>query len=199
MPANITIVRHAPTEYNKKGIFMGSLDIAPDPLDITLVQEAQKQIEHISFDAVFASPYKRAYETAKAVSNNRYDIIVDQRLVERCLGDWEGNPKSEVQALFPTAFPNGIMDVYFCPPNGEPYEHLIKRISNFLSEIYQDGANILVITHNGVFRVMKSLITGDNLSNVFLQFEPYLSPKTFTIDQNTIEKIRSNPFYTVDL
>lgn len=199
MPANITIIRHAPTEYNKKGIFMGSLDIPPDPLDPNLVLNARQQLDSLHYDAFFSSPYKRAYETACAVNNNMYDIIVDQRLVERCLGDWEGNTKKDIQTEYPSAFSNGIMDVYYCPPNGESYEHMIQRISEFLSDIYKDGANILIVTHNGVFRVMKSLITGDKLSNVFLQFEPYLSPKTFTIDEATITQIRTNPFYTVDL
>ena len=71
--------------------------------------------------------------------------------------------------------------------------------SNFLSEIYQENSNVLIVTHNGVFRVMKSLITGDRLSNVFSQFESYLTPKSFTISKEIIEKIRSNPFYTVDI
>lgn len=199
MSTNITIIRHAPTKYNKKGIFMGSLDIPPEPIDTNLVLEVRKQLDGTIFNAVYSSPYKRAHETAYAINNNKYDIIIDERLIERNLGDWEGNTKASIQTKYPAAFSHGIMDVYYCPPHGESYKHMIERISNFLSEIYQENSNVLIVTHNGVFRIMKSLITGDRLSNVFSQFESYLTPKSFTISKEIIEKIRLNPFYTVDI
>lgn len=67
MSTNITIIRHAPTKYNEKGIFMGSLDIPPEPIDTTLVLEVRKQLEGTIFSAVYSSPYKRAHETAHAI------------------------------------------------------------------------------------------------------------------------------------
>lgn len=41
---------------------------------------------------------------------------------------------------------------------------------------------------------MKSPLTGEQLSNVFSEFEPHLIPQTFNVDEellNTIEKIHS--------
>lgn len=198
MSFKITIIRHAPTEYNYKGIFMGSLDIPPAPFDEKAVSEIRKQLQRESYTKMYASPLKRAFETAREINNDVYNIVIDDRLRERNLGEWEGCTKDVIKENYSNAFHKGIMDFYYLPPNGESYEKLIKRVSSFLVDVYCENTNILIVTHNGVFRVIKSLITGERLSNVFSQFEPYLNPTSFIIDKELINRIKQNPFYTVD-
>lgn len=199
MPTTITIIRHAPTEYNKKKIFMGTKDI---PIDTRGLDEEKikiiKENEYIQrVGTLYSSPLLRAVATAEAISNNK-KIILDDRLIERCLGDWQGVLKSTVQEQYPDAFINGKIDFYHTPKNGEPYVSLVKRVSDFIIERCNEESNLVVVTHNGVFRVMKSLLTGERLSDVFLEFEPYLVPQTFLTTDEILEKIVANPFYTAD-
>lgn len=45
---------------------------------------------------------------------------------------------------------------------------------------------------------MKSPLTGEQLSNVFSEFEPHLIPQTFNVDEELLNTIEKNPFYTID-
>ncbi|MCI8270559.1 MAG: histidine phosphatase family protein [Lachnospiraceae bacterium] len=77
--------------------------------------------------SVLAICPKRASDTAKAIVSEKSKIIIDVRLIERCLGDWEGVSKAEVQRVYPKAFISGKMDFYYLPKNGEHYKDMVKR------------------------------------------------------------------------
>jgi len=201
MSPTITIVRHAPTIYNKKEIFMGTEDIPVDHIELeTSKFKSVLENEYIKrADRIYTSPLLRARSTAEAIAKGQNKSIqIDDRLTERYLGDWQGMPKALVRKKYPIAFINGKMDFFYTPQNGEPYDIMVKRVADFLVEKCCECSDLALVTHNGVFRVMKSLLTGEGLSNVFLEFEPYLVPQTFFIDDVLFHKIQSNPFYTVD-
>jgi broad specificity phosphatase PhoE len=196
--STITVIRHAPTEYNTNKIFMGVLDIpltSTEDIDITRLK---KIFSDNGCSLCYTSPLKRAYDTS-AVLFDKNDIITDLRLIERDLGAWAGLSKREIKSKYQFAFnPSGTMDFYYTPENGEDYEKMIERVAAFLIEIYEKKSHFAIVSHNGVFRVMKSLINGVGLSEVFNKFEPHLEPQTFTIDEDIANKIRNNCFYTVD-
>lgn len=201
MSASITIIRHAPTVYNKKEIFMGSEDIPVDHLELEMSKlRSVRENEYIKrVDRIYVSPLLRARSTAEAIAEGQNKSIqIDDRLTERYLGDWQGIPKALVHKKYPSAFINGKMDFFYTPQNGEPYDVMVKRVADFLIEKYCECSDLVLVTHNGVFRVMKSLLTGERLSDVFLEFEPYLVPQTFFIDDILFRTIQANPFYTVD-
>ncbi len=201
MPASITIIRHAPTVYNKKEIFMGLEDIPADHLELEISKvRSVRENEYIKrADHIYTSPLMRARSTAEAIAEGQNKSIqIDDRLTERDLGDWQGMPKALVRKKYPGAFINGKMDFFYTPQNGEPYDIMVKRVADFLVEKCRECSDLVLVTHNGVFRVMKSLLTGEGLSDVFLESEPYLVPQTFFIDDVFLHTIQSNPFYTVD-
>lgn len=199
MSSTITIIRHAPTKYNKHEIFMGTKNIPADVRELggdkINAIRSNRYIQRVN--TWYSSPLSRALDTAKAASINK-DIIVDERLIERCLGDWEGVSKAIVQKKYPDAFIDGKMDFYHTPVNGETYEKFVLRISELIIEKCKETRDLVFVTHNGVFRVMKSLFTGKPLGDVFLEFEPYLIPQTFVVTDEILEKIVTNPFYTAD-
>lgn len=199
MSTTITIIRHAPTEYNKNKIFMGTKDVpvGAQELDGEKIKAIRKNEYIQSVNTWYSSPLSRAVDTAKAISINK-KIMVDDRLIERCLGDWQGVSKSIVQEKYPEAFVNEKMDFYHTPINGEPYEDLVRRVSDFIIEKCNEASDLVFVTHNGIFRVMKSLLTGERLGDVFLEFEPYLVPQTFLVTDELLKKIETNPFYTAD-
>lgn len=201
MSTSITIIRHAPTVYNKKEIFMGTEDIPADHLELEAGKfRSMRENEYIiRAKRIYTSPLLRARSTAEAIAEGQdKSIQIDDRLTERNLGDWQGMPKALVRQKYPSAFMNGKMNFFYTPQNGEPYDIMVKRVADFLVEKYWECNDLVLVTHNGVFRVMKSLLTGERLNNVFLEFEPYLVPQTFLIQDDLFHTIQSNPFYTVD-
>ena len=86
---NIYIVRHGQTDSNKiKDRFGGRVDVLLNDTGRDEARELKSKLEGITFDRVYSSPLKRAYETATIISDN--NIIVDDRIIERSNGDLEG-------------------------------------------------------------------------------------------------------------
>lgn len=180
---------------------MGTEDIPADHLELEAGKfRSMRENEYIiRAKRIYTSPLLRARSTAEAIAEGQdKSIQIDDRLTERNLGDWQGMPKALVRQKYPSAFMNGKMNFFYTPQNGEPYDIMVKRVADFLVEKYWECNDLVLVTHNGVFRVMKSLLTGERLNNVFLEFEPYLVPQTFLIQDDLFHTIQSNPFYTVD-
>jgi len=196
--STITVIRHAPTEYNTNKIFMGVLDIPLTTTENIDANRLKRAFTENGCSICYTSPLKRSYDTA-AVLFDRNNIIIDLRLTERNLGIWAGLSKKEIKAKYPFAFTeSGTMDFYYTPEEGENYKEMIERVASFLVELYEKESNFAIVAHNGVFRVIKSLISGTGLSKVFNRFEPHLEPQTFTIDESIAKKIKDDCFYTVD-
>lgn len=179
----ITIVRHAQTEYNKAGIFAGRTDCNITKEGKELAKEVFKKGE--TFDVIYCSQLKRTHQTLEAMlPGSKY--IIDKRIVEIDLGDWEGKEKN--------SFPEDLIKKYrsgeYRPPNAESIEKVDKRVCEFfeyLFEKYQGDEKILVVTHNGVMRAIKRNFKNDfstdgskNLDKIILtskDFEEYKTKK----------------------
>ena len=136
----IYIVRHDKTDWNIEGRIQGHTDIELNDIGRKQAKEVKEKLKNIKFDLVFSSPLKRTLETARIITD--HDIIIDERLIERCNGILEGKKKSEI----------GNIDYNDPSNNIESTEHLQERVDSFFNEImdkYKDK-NILIVTHGGV-------------------------------------------------
>ena len=124
--------------------------------------------------------------------------MIDNRLIERNLGVWQGVRKDVIRKKYVEAFKGNQMDVYYTPENGEPFKIMIHRVASFISDICKDNTHNLIFTHNAVFRVFKSFLTDIPLSSAFSKNEPFLTPQKFIIEDSLYNRIQSNPFFTVD-
>ena len=161
---NIYIVRHGQTEYNINGRIGGRIDVPLNEKGIEEAYEVKEKLKDIKFDKVYSSPLKRAYETARIITNE--DIIKDDRIIERSNGKLEGKLKSEIKEI-----------IDFNDPNEKRYdiESIIdfrNRIKNFLDDITNmDGENILIVTHAGVGIYMRCYFEGEPKDNNYLSYK----------------------------
>ena len=173
--------------------------------DIELTKESLEQASLLkpllakhSIAICYTSPLKRAKDTAKAIFPEE-KIFITEKLIERDLGDWAGLSKTDVKDKYPEAFnEEGLLDFFYTPPRGEDAKIMIDRLIEFLIDLkkYDENTLIAIVTHNGAYRVLKSLITGMPLKEVFRQFENYLDPKSFLVTKERIEYIASHPYET---
>lgn len=151
----IYIVRHGETSWNVEGRNQGRTDIELNAIGIKQAEETAKKLKGKNFDMVFSSPLKRAYKTAQIIWKG--DIILDERLIERCNGELEGKLKSEYEGLVNFADSNeyryGI----------EPLIDFRNRITNFFDDILlkYPGKDILVVTHAGISIYAKCYFEGE--------------------------------------
>ena len=86
----VYIVRHGQTDWNVQHKAQGRSDIPLNETGRRQAEELRDKIKDIKFDAVYASPLKRARETAEIATDGEYKIVFDDRLMERSFGDFEG-------------------------------------------------------------------------------------------------------------
>lgn len=151
----IYIVRHGQTDWNVEGRYQGRLDVELNDKGIEQAQKIQEKLSNVKFDKVFSSPLKRALKTAQIITSN--EIIIDERIIERCNGELEGKLKSEIE-----------VEIDFNDPNEtrmgvENINDFRKRIKGFFKEISKKykGKNILVVTHAGVSIYARCFFEGE--------------------------------------
>ena len=147
----LRLVRHASTALND-GTFLGHRDPP-------LASRASVQPLTESFDRVFASPLRRARETAAALAPDA-SIAVDARLAEIDYGRAEGLTLAELTREHPgivAAWEQGE-DAAF--PGGEATKDVRQRARAFLASLDGTSGRTLAVTHNVVMRVIAADMSG---------------------------------------
>lgn len=179
----IYIIRHGETDWNLGGRYQGRIDIELNDTGLEQAKKMHDELKDIKFDVVFSSPLKRAYKTAQIICDN--DIIVDNRIIERCNGKLEGKLKSNFKDNVDfTDFKENKYDI-------EPLLDFRERIKEFLDEVMPKykNKNVLIVTHAGVSIYLKCYFVGEpddgNYSKLKLK-----NCEVFKY-RNNIDKLRS--------
>ena len=151
----IYIVRHGETDWNVEGRYQGRMDIELNENGINQARKTAEKLNDVNFDMVISSPLKRAYETAKIISNNAF-ITIDSRLIERSNGELEGKLKSEVLEKINIADPN---ETRFGIETLSDFRTRVFDFCQYLEEISVDK-KVLVVTHVGVSIYMRLYFEG---------------------------------------
>ena len=156
----VVILRHGTTELNKQGMIQGS-NVDPDlsKEGRAYAEKAAKNFDPSQFDAVYASPLKRAQQTARIFVGDKTPIITDKRIEELSYGSWDGKSSLEYRKKHPDAFNSkGLINdnIYKYASDVEKREDFRKRIAAFFDDLYKEDANdtVLVVCHGVVSRMI---------------------------------------------
>lgn len=160
MGGTLVLLRHGQSEYNKKNIFTGWIDVELSPQGRVEAQEARSRLKDYNFELVFTSALKRAKDTALIVlGEKKTPIISDPALNERRYGELEGKNKDEVRALF------GAEQVQIWrrslrekPPGGESLADTCERVVAYynreIKPFLARGKKILISAHGNSLRAL---------------------------------------------
>ena len=145
------VTRHGETSKNKLGLIQGQTECDLSEKGIKDAEVLKSTVDNLNIDIVISSPLKRAIDTARIITNNKYPINIDDRIIERDWGMCEGANIEEVDTVkcwnfFVNTDDNGI----------EKVQDLLARVSEFLEDIkvkYKDK-NVLVVAHSAVLRAI---------------------------------------------
>ncbi len=144
----ITLIRHLPTEWNKKQQLQGRQDIdisIPAEEMIKEIQSNQKLLEKIApFDLVLASTLKRTRQTANVYG---YELESEALLDELDFGPFEGGSGDKLAEVLGNKWIESPKEIEL----GEKLENFEKRITAFLDK-YRTYSNILVFGHGSWIR-----------------------------------------------
>lgn len=129
------------------------------------VLSLKNKISNEKFDVCFTSPLIRCFETAIVLFGDKCEIIKEERIIDRDMGELEGCKIDEYNAF------------QFCDyrRNREDYgiesiHTLVDRCSSFfdyLKEHYKNNV-IVIVTHPEVYRVLRHLALGHDINRNLL-------------------------------
>ena len=143
----VLIIRHGQTDWNKKGLLQGTIDIPLNEEGLKQAEMAYEQLKDEKIDAVFCSPLTRTRQTAEVILKDRnIPIIYDERIVERRFGVAEGTSIYDID--FDATWIPGRPPI--CE-GMETFEMLYDRLADFFDEIYEEYSDktVLIVTHGG--------------------------------------------------
>lgn len=170
-------IRHGQTDYNAERRFQGRLDI---PLNETGRQQAHKiktllANENAVFDVIYSSPLSRAVETAEIISLDIAQPIIEPRLIEIDLGDFDGRLEAEIAGeMGNAAYLKWRQCNFTVPaPNGESIEDAMKRVKPFLTELHKlpEVEAVGIVAHQGILMAAKAVISGESSQQAWNEFK----------------------------
>ena len=192
----IYFVRHGQTNWNAEGRYQGAKDIPLNDIgrgqadkNGALLRDLLLRASRTATDFDwYVSPLGRTRETMDRI-RGRFapplpEVTVDPRLIEISFGIYEGRLHTELAAGEMTIAGERDADFwYFRPPEGESYDDLAQRVTDFGRALR--GPSI-VVAHGGVLRVLKYLIEGFPAAEAVNWFPPQDSVVHFQNNQAAV-------------
>ena len=139
-------------------VFYGQTDLDVSDSFEEEVKLIQKKIKNFNIDTnsikVYSSPLKRCIKLTNKLTEN---YIIDERIKEMNLGDWEMKKMSSISKKEKLDWENNLLS--FKIPNGESNNEFLKRLKSFLEDIFKFNEDALIVCHAGSINGMLSLLT----------------------------------------
>lgn len=159
-PAELLLLRHAPTDWNDEQRRLGWAD---RPLTDAARRAARAWASRVpaSFSTVVSSDLLRAWQTAEIIASSLALDGVERMpgLREQDQGAWTGLTKEEIKRQWPER----LRERPRRPVDGESADTVLRRVLATLSEIAADhqGGCVLIVTHSGVIRTLERAVGAD--------------------------------------
>ena len=139
-------------------VFYGQTDLDVSDSFEEEVKLIQKKIKNFNIDTnsikVYTSPLRRCIKLTNKLTEN---YIIDERIKEMNLGDWEMKKMSSISNKEKLDWENNLLS--FKIPNGESNNDFLKRLKSFLEDIFKFNEDALIVCHAGSINGMLSLLT----------------------------------------
>lgn len=164
MSVKITYFVHGTTTDNEKEISSGWFDVGLSELGVKQSIELKDKVKDKKFDVVFCSDLKRAVDSAKLTFGGEVPIIPDARLRECNYGKYNAHPSSIVEPMQEKAIAERF-------PDGESYEDVKARMSDFLNFLKQnyDGKSVAIVAHKAPQLALDVLLNGNTWEEAFAE------------------------------
>lgn len=160
----LILVRHGETFWNREKKVQGTSDIALNEKGVRQAHRLALALRDENIEAIYTSPLKRAYETARIIAQfHDSPIHVEDGLVEMDQGDFEGLQYQELMIRYRDFLKQWIADPGLVKmPNGESLAELQERAWRVMESILCGPGDILVVSHN--FTIAAVLCRIQNIS-----------------------------------
>lgn len=191
--AELVIVRHGQSEWNKANRFTGWVDVDLTDTGVEEAERAAELLKDYKFDEAFTSVLIRAIRTLDIIleKTGQQDIPVtrDERLNERLYGDLQGKNKDEMREKY------GEEQVHIwrrsydvAPPGGESLKDTAERVLPYFEEQIvpklKKGERILISAHGNSLRALIMKLEGLKPEEIVNVEIPTGVPKVYELDDD---------------
>tara|TARA_Y100001970_G_C14257571_1_gene876653 strand:+ start:8801 stop:9424 length:624 start_codon:yes stop_codon:yes gene_type:complete len=163
---NWIIVRHAESNWNKKGIFQGQKNPKLSSNGLIQASKIHLALKGIRVDYIYSSDLERAKNTAQ-ILNSKLNLPIEmtENIREIGFGQWEGLKRNEVQDKYPHEFYQWIRNGLILEKiqGAETLNNVTTRLTQFIADVklrHTDDKNIVVVSHGGTIRILAKMLLG---------------------------------------
>lgn len=171
----IYFVRHGATDWNENknnlGIkdprCQGRVDLELNEKGIQQAEQTAQQLSNVKFDRVICSPLKRARQTLDIIYKGNIPIEIDERVIERDFGGFEGLTRTEFDF-------NGFWNINSNQEfeSTESIKDVEERVFSLLNELKEKpNQNVLIVSHGGLGCILTSYFKGIPEDGNYLCYE----------------------------
>ena len=163
---NLIILRHAESNWNKKGIFQGQKNHKLSSNGLIQASKIHFGLKGIPVDYIYSSDLERAKKTAQILNSKlNVPIEITENIREIGFGQWEGLKRNEVQAKYPDEFNEWIRNGLILEKiqDAETLNDLTGRLIQFIADVklkHTDDKTILIVSHGGTIRILAKMLLG---------------------------------------
>lgn len=147
----LILIRHGETEWNVIGRYQGQADPPLNEQGVAQSYELAEQLAGTGLDILYASPLKRAAQTAQIVVEKlSIPLFMEPRFMEIHQGDWQTRLRAEINQLYPDLFRRWESEPWeVSPPNGESLQQVQDRVIVALKEVIDKYPHrcVGIVTH----------------------------------------------------
>ena len=164
-PTRLYLVRHGETDLNRDRRFRGMSDARLNEHGRLESHGAARMLSGLGISAVYASPVRRARETAEIIAGGIHaGVVINEGLIDIDYGEWQGLTVEEVQGRFG----EGTLDAWlsdpggFTFPGGESMANVGSRLEPALLGIVREnpGGTVAAVSHLAVLKVCFIVMMG---------------------------------------
>jgi broad specificity phosphatase PhoE len=167
---HLIIIRHGETDWNAQQRIQGRADT---PLNATGVAQAEKLAARVAADgaleALYSSPQQRARVTAETIAQ-RVSLapILDERLVEKSLGEVEGLTTRDLEQKNPELYRLWHESTEHVQlPGEESLVEFQQRVRLFIADLqsrHASGARVAIVSHGATIGMLFTTLMGWELN-----------------------------------
>ena len=158
-PRRVLLWRHGRTRWNVEHRFQGQADPPLDEVGRLQAVASARLLVAYSPSAIISSDLARAVQTARPLAELvGLPVILDRRLRERSLGEWEGLTRDEVVRRHPEQYAHWLAGRDAPQRGGETRAELSERSLAALAGA--EGDTVVLVTHSATAMALTGRLLG---------------------------------------
>lgn len=174
-------IRHAESEHNAQEITSGTTDVSLNDTGREQARRAAQRLAGENIEAIFSSPLTRARETAEILAKGIGidEIITDERLRERHMGEAEGLSYSETEKKY-TDFRHYTGK----SANNESFQEAEERVWECVSDHLKKHShrNVLIVSHGGALRALWRKVRNIDPERIMTDIDRFQNAEPLSVD-----------------